>query len=64
MPSLAIFVSLLSLVLYFGVIWFTIKAARERHRNPALWGFLAVCISMFAFIPLVILGESKAGRSR
>jgi hypothetical protein len=59
-----IFVFLVGLLLYFCVIWLAMQAARERYRSPVLWGFIAVWISVFAFIPLVILGKSKAGQRR
>jgi cell division protein FtsW (lipid II flippase) len=52
------------LILYLGVIWLAMQAARERHRNSVWWGFLAVWISVFALIPLVLLGDSKAGKRR
>jgi hypothetical protein len=55
---------LIALILDLAVIWLTMEAARQRHRSPVAWGFLAVWTSVLALIPLVLLGESKAGKRR
>ena len=57
-------VALIALILDLAIIWLAMQAARERHRNPVLWGFLAVWTSVLAFIPLMLLGDSKAGKRR
>src|SRR3977135_1571478 len=52
------------IAVYVGSIGLVMRAPKERSRNPARWGALAVFTGILALFPLVILGTSKKGYRR